>query len=533
MSNFFERLLRDFAGAGANTDKDYDSLGQYYSQDTYEQQLAQTGFDVNRFIRNQMSDQSGRLNNFDRKTAYNEALFEGVYQEGMSADELESALGEYAEKEGYNKGMEFGKGHLDTWNAGESWTEYFDDKNRDTARALGTAAIDNNKDQLKQQAEMEIRASELAPVIGAGAGLLKLGEMEAAEGAITAKQNFQDPSLYRVNATNGATNFLAEDGGVVGRLNLSGILNPAKMEKVNKYHYGGYVNNEPVGNYDTVSERISRYVGGDPQELAPVQTESGGTGKEEMIILPSLDILPVNATMRHSKMQDDEVTDLLPENSYIASQFGFNLKREEAANIVTEVGVKPYNIFGGNSVPLEQTLASMFDKKEQSPSDVVRNIKKKFEIVDGNDPFTLAANDENRLNSLPYLQGVIIMSEEEKKRKAKSNAKGDGKIQIEEDSATYPELDPSQVFANGGRVMKRDGVPKADFGLTAMLVAGGIQGASALYGLWNSGKEKKEIKRIKALNEKDIDNLAEKQSSNNAMGTGVGIASLLAQDTKI
>lgn len=535
MSTFFERLLRDFAGAGANTDKDYDSLGQYYSQDPYEQQLAQTGFDVNRFIRNQMADQSERLNNFDSKTAYNEALFEGVYQEGMTADELESALGEYAEKEGLSKGWDPTKGEFDTWNAGESWTEYFDDKNRDTARTLGTAAIDNNKAQIKQQAEMEIRASELAPVIGAGAGLFKLGELEAAEGAITQKQNFQDPSLYRVNATNGAANFLAKDGGLVGRLNLSGVLNPAKMDKVNKYHYGGTVNNDPVGNYEAVGERINRYVGGGkPEELAPVQTESGGKGKEEMIILPTLDILPVNATMRHSKMDENEVTDLLPENSYITSQFGFKLNREEAANIVTEVGSKPYNIFGGNSVPLEQTLASMFDKKEQSPSDVVRNIKKKFTIVDSSDPFTLAANDENRLNSLPYLQGVIIMSEEEKKKMAKSSTKGDGKIEIEEGAGTYPELDPSQVFANGGRVMKRNNVPKAAFGLgAAMLLSGGLQGASGLFNLFNSGKEKKEIKRIQALNEKDIDNLAEKQSANNAIGTGVGMAALLAQDTKI
>jgi hypothetical protein len=499
MPTFLEEIFAGFSNFGAKVNDEFDfdfyepSLNHYSGGDEDVNAIAKAGFDVNRFIGDEIAKQGSDsgFNPYDLTTNDQITDYYGTDSTQSFQDNVDNAM---------NK-----------WN--------LDKANYDKRTSANSA--------------MSVRANELAPVIGAGAGLLKLGDLEAAEGAITAKQNFQDPSLYRVNATNGAANFLAEDGGVVGRLNLSGILNPSKMDKIGKYHYGGYVNNEPVGNYDTVSERISRYVGGDPQQLAPVQTESGGKGKEEMIILPSLDILPVNATMRHSKMQDDEVTDLLPENSYIASQFGFKLKREEAANIVTEVGVKPYNIFGGNSVPLEQTLASMFDKKEQSPSDVVRNIKKKFEIVDGNDPFTLAANDENRLNSLPYLQGVIIMSEEEKKRKAKSNAKGDGKIQVEEGAGTYPELDPSQVFANGGRVMRSDGVPKADFGLTAMLVAGGIQGASSLYNWWSSGKEKKEIKRIKALNEKDIDNLAEKQSANNAIGTGVGVAALLAQDTKI
>jgi hypothetical protein len=497
MPTFLEELFAGMSNFGADKkfDFDFDFFNAPYDKgDKDVNAIAEAGFNVNRFIRDQM-DRKAPQGTVNPNDLTREEAME-LYYDPYSGD-------------------------------GDMFTP-----EEEAERTWEQAKVDYNKEFGRpSNAKMSSQHAELAPVIGAGAGLLKLGELEAAEGAITAKQNFQDPSLYRVNATNGAANFLAEDGGVVGRLNLSGILNPSKMDKIGKYHYGGYVNNEPVGNYDTVSERISRYVGGDPQQLAPVQTESGGKGKEEMIILPSLDILPVNATMRHSKMQDDEVTDLLPENSYIASQFGFNLKREEAANIVTEVGVKPYNIFGGNSVPLEQTLASMFDKKEQSPSDVVRNIKKKFEIVDGNDPFTLAANDENRLNSLPYLQGVIIMSEEEKKRKAKSNTKGDGKIQVEEGAGTYPELDPSQVFANGGRVMRSNNTQNAFLG--ALIGGGLLQGASALYGLYNSGKEKKEIKRIQAINEKDIDNLAEKQSANNAMGAGVGIASILAQDTKI
>lgn len=498
-----EEIFAGFSNFGADTTHDFGfdfyepSLNYYSGGDADVNEIAKAGFDVNEFIKNQISAQEsnlteGAFNPYDLTTNKQITDYYGTDSDQSFQDNVENAMNKW----------ELDKANYDS--------------------------------MTKNTTQMSAQANELAPVIGAGAGLLKLGEMEKAEAAITQKQNFQDPSLYRVNATNGAANFLAKDGGLVGRLNLSGVLNPAKMDKVNKYHYGGTVNNDPVGNYEAVGERINRYVGGGkPEELAPVQTESGGKGKEEMIILPTLDILPVNATMRHSKMGENEVTDLLPENSYITSQFGFKLNREEASNIVTEVSSKPYNIFGGNSVPLEQTLASMFDKKEQSPSDVVRNIKKKFTIVDSSDPFTLAANDENRLNSLPYLQGVIIMSEEEKKKMARSSTKGDGKIEIEEGAGTYPELDPSQVFANGGRVMKRNNVPKADFGLSAMLLAGGIQGISSLYGAWNSGKEKKEIKRIQALNEADIDDLAEKQSANNAMGTGVGMAALLAQDTKI
>ena len=72
-------------------------------------------------------------------------------------------------------------------------------------RTWEQAKVNYNKEFGRpSNAKMSSQHAELAPVIGAGAGLLKLGDLEAAEGAITAKQNFQDPSLYRVNATNGA-----------------------------------------------------------------------------------------------------------------------------------------------------------------------------------------------------------------------------------------------------------------------------------------------------------------------------------------
>lgn len=280
--------------------------------------------------------------------------------------------------------------------------------------------------------------------------------------------------------------------------------------------FSGTHHNKEVGQYDNGSLSImNRYVGS--AELAPVQTESGGKGKEEMVSLPSLDIIPVNATKRHSKMDDDEVTDLLPEGSYVFSQFGLMLNKSEADNVVTEVSSNPYDIFSykDNKVPTEKSLGDLFSSKKESPADIARKIGKKFNTVDKNDPFTIRANEENRISSLPYIQGLILMSEIEKKKQGLE--------------ADIPML---EQFGAGGRVQKRENVAKA-FLPAAVAVPAAVSLLNLGVNFFSGQSEKKQIEKLRNQNISENNQVAATQQNNNQFALMGSLAALGLQDPTI
>lgn len=500
MNEFLQNLVSSFSqfGNSGEFDLDFYNVGSNRSDDSDIREIGETAFNVNRFISDQLGTQREGLESFDPNTSYNEVLFEGAWTPGMSEDELNAAL--------YAKGTK-DKNLFNIWET--SPIEEYHNKNKDKARAVGQAAIDKNREELKTQANLETSSQKLAPVIGAGAGLMKLQELEGAARGRLQKSKYGNSDLYRVNPTNGLPNFL--NGGSLDQLpaldknftmpeiNLSNKKNPAKM-----FLGGAVTSNEKVGNYR--EDRIQdRYVSA--TERAPIQAEVG-----EMLILPSLDILPVSAKKRHSNMDDDEVTELLPVDSYVLTEHGFNLKRSEAEKVTTEVGALPYDIFGGNQVPTEKYLSDIFDKKEESPAELGRKIANKFKTVDLDDPFTKKTNDENRLNSLPYLQGLIMLSEVEKQKKG----------------IVPPEI-PMEQFSDGGKVMTRKAPPKAFLSLAI----GGIQAGLGIWNAYQNNKQQGEAKKLYAKNEGKIEQLAERQSLNNDLGTMASLGALAMQDTTV
>jgi lysozyme len=172
------------------------------------------------------------------------------------------------------------------------------------------------------------------------------------------------------------------------------------------------------------------------ESLIPIQAEI-----DELIVMPTGDITRVMATKRHHKMSDDVVTDVVPENAYILSAHGqVKINRDEAENFIVEMGLPPYRVGMSQYKPSEKRLSDIMTKKVMSPAEMGKMIEKKFPITSTNNPFELLANNENKVNRKPYLEGIIQLSEIDRYRKG---------INI-----------PEQM-KQGGPVIRRDEIPHA------------------------------------------------------------------------
>jgi hypothetical protein len=186
--------------------------------------------------------------------------------------------------------------------------------------------------------------------------------------------------------------------------------------------------------------------------LVPIQTEKVGN-QPEMIIHIDGTITPVNATKRHSRMESDEVTDILPEGSYIASaDKAMKINYKDADEVVIGIKTSRYKEGVQGSPPKEITLASLWpsgDTRSKTPAELLGLLSRKMPIIDrsdkldqGNDIFTERTNQENLQNRIPYLAEIVALSEKKRMGKKGGNV---------------------ESFKDGGAV-KIEGIPHAQFG---------------------------------------------------------------------
>ncbi len=297
------------------------------------------------------------------------------------------------------------------------------------------------------------------------------------------------------------------------------IFNLFKQRPMGRYTDGGYSQrapsyqfNLPVGNKTKVSGFLPL------ESLIPIQTE-----KKELIVLPDGSVVPVNAKQRHSQMTDDQVTDIVPENSYILSQFGqVDIYRSEADEVIIETENKPYNLYGVNPEPRVKTLGDIMTKKVMKPADLGRALTTKYKQIDNaGDPYTQQTNMANKETLSKYLQALIGLSEMDKARKGIDNSM--------ETQMSQGQL-PQMVAANGGTVMRSSNVPKAQVGLFA------AAGASLLTGAFNyfsNRSAQKKADRNRAASLAEIAKWRNQQLGLSNTGLGIGMASVFAQDPTV
>lgn len=311
------------------------------------------------------------------------------------------------------------------------------------------------------------------------------------------------------------------DGGLLST--RGSIITDSGEHRTKKGAGGTYSNMGPMGpkkyNYSTGYRNIfepdtkNEYI--PTENLIPIQTE-----KDELIVLPTGDITPVMATKRHKKMDDDEVTDIAPENAYILSSYGdVRIYKSEAEQIITETGVKPYKLGYAQEKPTEKTLATMMNGKKMTPAELGRKVMQQFPLWKTNNIFEGAANAENKTNRKPYLEGIIGLSELDRMRKGLTDTQDAPQMQMG---------GPVRYFQDSGGT----GSGSTGMDWTGMLgAASGIfQGVAGLIG---AGMQRRENRRIFNKANEMLTRSGSKQDRLAAMGTAAGIAGTLAQDPTV
>lgn len=246
-----------------------------------------------------------------------------------------------------------------------------------------------------------------------------------------------------------------------------------------------------------------------PEGLEAIQTERY-RGHTEQIVLPDGMITDVNATKSHEKMEDGEVTDVVPEGTYIASSRpSMKFKRSELEDIIFGYKSMPYEEHAKGRVPEKISAADIIPKGQKKilPSEYAKRIKKTFEVRNQDDMFTNAANTENLASRIPYLEVLVGLGE---RNREKEQAKD------------------TEEFRYGGYVKPR----KASAGLiagigSALGVVGGI--TTGIGQMANIKAQKKALEARQAA----LARLSGNLSGYNTAGMAAGIAGQLAQETSL
>lgn len=195
-----------------------------------------------------------------------------------------------------------------------------------------------------------------------------------------------------------------------------------------KFSNADYVAEVPLNKYGGILKKKYQ-AGGDVQSQEPlfsaVQTEKG-----EFIGSETGDILPVKAKKRHKNMDDDEVTDILPQGSFIFSRTKSSTidKNKKVKGIdLNEInlGYTPVKYSETESTPSpdEIKFLDFMSKNKFTPADLANKLQKTYKVTDKDDPFSQLSNEQNKMSRIPYLEIIKGLNEI---KKPKDNKYQDG-----------------------------------------------------------------------------------------------------------
>lgn len=152
------------------------------------------------------------------------------------------------------------------------------------------------------------------------------------------------------------------------------------------------------------------------ENLQPIQTEVG-----EYIAHLNGDITPVKAKKLHKNMEDDDVTDMLPEGSYVFSRDKKMLidPRKKFKGLDLDItlgyGQAYYSEQNPNTAVPKEVKFTDIMKKPFTPSEYAKVLSQKYPVTDREfDAFSTLATTENKESRLPYLSVLKMLSEEKK-----------------------------------------------------------------------------------------------------------------------
>ena len=201
-------------------------------------------------------------------------------------------------------------------------------------------------------------------------------------------------------------------GGVIGGATgfASAVSNKVDYEESERDKNKAYIQNNTVQPFSNSYE-----TGGEVQEslnLSPAQTEKG-----ESMLLPDGTFTKVASKEKHSKMEDDEITDLLPSGTLIFSE---KLKFDPS-DIGEEENLLGYgtDVYEDGQTPskINKVLfTNLVGGKKLSFSDAAKMIDRKYPINTDNDKdvLTMKTNNNNRINRAELLGKLFEIQEAQK-----------------------------------------------------------------------------------------------------------------------
>lgn len=245
-------------------------------------------------------------------------------------------------------------------------------------------------------------------------------------------------------------------------------------------------------------------------DMVPVQLEKDEIG--EKIIWPTGHITTTNAKTKHSRMDPDEVTDVLGD-VYVGSE-RIVVKREdlEEAKLVYPLFYLDENGFPHSdlkSVELADRLLK--DANKASIAQILDNIDKGIELPTGREHIEVITREENLNARKPLLSLVKLMNEAGKV----------GQMDV-------------QSYACGGKIRKRNRggmVIKGQVGIDIGSIIGGT--ATIFDILFNKPRQEKELKALRERNQGRIDEYRNVATQNLGQATEVMQLANLFQDPTV
>lgn len=204
-------------------------------------------------------------------------------------------------------------------------------------------------------------------------------------------------------------------GGLIG-LGVGGVQSALKMA-----HYDNALEEQNRNMYESATVQPRSFeLGGaiEPMlgtEYTPIQAEKGDKGKE-VLILPSLDIVDSGAEKSHDEMDEEEITDVVPEGTYVfSSSEDMELDLKAVADTIVGLGISSYtedgDNYGGHFIKFQDIFG---DEGEMTFSEAANKVKGKYKTVENNteDIFTKATNEDNKSSRMPIIQELIMMQED-------------------------------------------------------------------------------------------------------------------------
>lgn len=141
--------------------------------------------------------------------------------------------------------------------------------------------------------------------------------------------------------------------------------------------------------------------------------------KGENAVFPNMVISDVKADQKHEQMDKNEITEMVPGGTFIASADpSVKLTSEDIKDIVVGIGPVVYSEHESTGKIKKMYLTDIIGEGDILQSDAISKVKKAFPVSDReDDAFTVITNQENLEARKRYVDVIISLSEQKRAQK--------------------------------------------------------------------------------------------------------------------